>query len=194
MTAYSYAVVETALARIFGADARVQKRAFRGRLQHLRRLGLPAAGAKRGRTIAYSDDRQVWALLIALELEELGIDPPLAARMVTGRSGPDQAKGAWEHYLPKVVRRTRNSSGANDDAILLVEPFLISAAWRGDSKFDPTSFRDFRATADGMNEFLEFLRGWGVGTARRTCAFISSDRLRALDAVKSVQEHEVEPS
>ena len=133
-------------------------------------------------------------MLIALELEELGIDPPLAARMVTGRSGPDQAKGAWEHYLPKVVRRTRNSSGANDDAILLVEPFLISAAWRGDSKFDPTSFRDFRATADGMNEFLEFLRGWGVGTARRTCAFNSSDRLRALDAVKSVQEHEGEPS
>ena len=58
---------------------------------------------------------------------------------------------------------------------------------------DPTT-RDFRATADGMNEFLDVLRGWGVGTARRTCAFNLSDRLRALDAVKSVQEHEGEPS
>jgi hypothetical protein len=59
---------------------------------------------------------------------------------------------------------------------------------------DPTTFRDFKATADGMNEFLDVLRGWGVGTARRTCAVNLSERLRALDAVKSVQEHEGEPS
>jgi len=58
---------------------------------------------------------------------------------------------------------------------------------------DQTTFRVFRATADG-NEFLDVLRGWGVGTARRTCAFNLSDRLRALHAVKSVQEHEGEPS
>jgi hypothetical protein len=68
---------------------------------------------------------------------------------------------------------------------------------------DPATFRDFKATAAGMdfkataagmNESLDVLRGWGVGTARRTCAFNLSDRLRALDAVKSVQEHEGEPS
>jgi hypothetical protein len=53
---------------------------------------------------------------------------------------------------------------------------------------------DFKATAAGMNESLDVLRGRGVGTARRTCAFNLSDRLRALDAVKSVQEHEGEPS
>jgi hypothetical protein len=58
---------------------------------------------------------------------------------------------------------------------------------------DPATFRDFKATAAGMNESLDVLRGWGVGTARRTCAFNLSDRLRALDAVKSVQEHEGEP-
>ena len=39
MSGFSYAVVETALAKVFGADAMAQKRAFRGRLQHLRRLG-----------------------------------------------------------------------------------------------------------------------------------------------------------
>lgn len=59
---------------------------------------------------------------------------------------------------------------------------------------DPSTFRDFKATAAGMNKSLDVLPGWGVGTARRTCAFNLSDRLRALDAVKSVQEHEGEPS
>jgi hypothetical protein len=59
---------------------------------------------------------------------------------------------------------------------------------------DPATFRDFKATAAGMNESLDVLRGWGVGTARRTCAFNLSDRLWALDPVKSIQEHEGEPS
>ena len=59
---------------------------------------------------------------------------------------------------------------------------------------DPATFRDFKATAARMNKSLDVLRRWGVETVRRTCAFNLSDRLRALDAVKSVQEHEGEPS
>ena len=38
---YSYAVVETSLANIFGVDPDIQRGAFRARLKHFQRLGLP---------------------------------------------------------------------------------------------------------------------------------------------------------
>jgi hypothetical protein len=83
MSGFSYAVVETALAKIFGADATVQKRAFRGRLQHLRRLGLPS-GPGRGKAIAYTKTN-IYELGFCLECEELGIIPTLAVNLLKER-------------------------------------------------------------------------------------------------------------
>jgi hypothetical protein len=77
MSGFSYAVAETALAKVFGADAMAQKRAFRGRLQHLRRLGLPPGGVGRGKTITYAK-ANIYELGFCLECEELGIIPTLA--------------------------------------------------------------------------------------------------------------------
>jgi hypothetical protein len=77
MSGFSYAVVETALAKVFGADAAAQKRAFRGRLQHLRRLGLPSGGIGRGKAITYAK-ALIYELGFCLECEELGIIPTIA--------------------------------------------------------------------------------------------------------------------
>jgi hypothetical protein len=81
MSGFSYAVVETALAKVFGADAMAQKGAFRGRLQHLRRLGLPSGGVGRGKTITYTK-ANIYELGFCLECEELGIIPTLAVNLL----------------------------------------------------------------------------------------------------------------
>jgi hypothetical protein len=69
---YSYSQVESALARVFRADAAGQAGWLRGRIQHLRRLGLtPPAG---GGSVDYDFE---WAArwLLALRLERVGPDP-----------------------------------------------------------------------------------------------------------------------
>ena len=48
VVAFSHAQAEAVLAGLFGADERVQKAAFRGRLKHLKRLGVPL-GSRPGR-------------------------------------------------------------------------------------------------------------------------------------------------
>jgi hypothetical protein len=197
MTGYSYAIVETALARVFRIKPADQKAFFRGRLQHLRRLGLPGKGRGRGGgpPRAYSDN-ETCELLIALELEEFGIDPALAVRMVTGQTGPDQrAEGSdWQHYLPKVIQEARKGSGGDADIILMVEPYFMSAPGRGDPRFDPATFRHVKADSAGIKEFEHLLRGWGAGTPDRVCAFNLSERLRSLDAaLKAVQEEDKAP-
>jgi hypothetical protein len=69
---FSYAQVEAALARVFGADTEGQAGWLRGRIQHLRRLGLtpPAEGGP----ISYTFE---WAArwLLALRLERVGVSP-----------------------------------------------------------------------------------------------------------------------
>lgn len=84
MSGFSYGVVETALAKVFGADATAQKRAFRGRLQHLRRLGLPSGGVGRGKALVYTK-ANIYELGFCLECEELGINPALAANLLETR-------------------------------------------------------------------------------------------------------------
>jgi len=69
---YTYSQVESALGRVFEAGAAGQAGWLRGRIQHLRRLGLtpPAAGG----SVIYDFE---WATrwLLALRLERVGPDP-----------------------------------------------------------------------------------------------------------------------
>ena len=69
---FTYAQVETALARVFRADAAGQTGWLRGRIQHLRRLGMtpPAEGGP----VSYTFE---WAAkwLLALRLERVGVNP-----------------------------------------------------------------------------------------------------------------------
>ena len=121
--------------------------------------------------------------MVALELEEFGIDPTLAVRMVTGRTGPTQeVNAAWKNYLPKVIAAARKSPGGDDDVILLVEPYFMSASWRGDRRFDPATFRRLTLGEAGIRELKALLGGWGTGISQRACAFNISERLRVLDA------------
>jgi hypothetical protein len=75
---FTYAQVEAALARVFGADAAGQTGWLRGRIQHLRRLGLTPTPPEGGR-VAYDLE---WAArwLLALRLERVGLDPTHVVR------------------------------------------------------------------------------------------------------------------
>jgi hypothetical protein len=86
---FSYAQVETALAKVYNA-VDVQQGAFQGRLKHLRKLGLPRKTPGKGARIRYSKD-DVAQLLVALEFSEFGIDPHLIVDIVLRdwkRNGP----------------------------------------------------------------------------------------------------------
>jgi hypothetical protein len=82
---FSYGQLETLIARIYGASAKAQTGALRGRIRHLRRLGLPIGLARgSGNKITYGK-KQVYELGFCLQLEQLGVDPNLAARLLKAR-------------------------------------------------------------------------------------------------------------
>jgi hypothetical protein len=80
-----YPQVEDIFGRLYGARPTVKTGALRGRIIHLRRLGLPvnvACGS--GNKIAYGKE-QVYELGFCLQLEQLGVDPSLAAKLLQAR-------------------------------------------------------------------------------------------------------------
>ena len=121
-TTYSYAAVETALAGIFGADQDVQRGAFRGRLKHFQRLGLPGIESGKGTRISYSGEiASQW--LVGLLMAEVGIDPILIVRIIETR---------WK-YL-EVGRATDAIATAPvkpNQVYLGLRPRLMSGAWAG---------------------------------------------------------------
>jgi hypothetical protein len=69
---FTYSEVESALGRVFGADATGQAGWLRGRIQHLRRLGLTPP-ANRGPVVYTFEWAARW--LVALRLERIGLNP-----------------------------------------------------------------------------------------------------------------------
>jgi hypothetical protein len=78
----SYAEVESTLAVIYRASGKTQAGAFRGRLKHLKRLGIPlGVHPGRGKKISYGRN-ELYQWCFCLELSEFGIDPSIVTRLV----------------------------------------------------------------------------------------------------------------
>jgi hypothetical protein len=116
--AFSHAQAEAVLAGLFGADERVQKAAFRGRLKHLKRLGVPLGSRPgRGSKIDYELEH-IYQWAWCLELEEFGLDPTLITSHVTE---------SWtETVHPIFLHET-----GEGDVFAAVLPSLMSRPWRG---------------------------------------------------------------
>jgi len=69
---HTYGEVESAIGRVFGVDAEAQAGWLRGRIQHLRRLGLTPP-ADRGPVVYTFEWAARW--LLALRLERVGLSP-----------------------------------------------------------------------------------------------------------------------
>jgi hypothetical protein len=162
MAEYAYAAVEKALAKVFGAeDDAARTGAFRGLIQHCRRLGLPEDGPGRGKAKIYGQD-EVDAWLIALQFERFGVPPAGAVKSV---------KTQWKR-LSNFVKRAR--AAKHGDIVLVVETDFLSPRWTPGLNASITGFFEVRPT--GIESFLDFLGRGGSG-----CIFNLTTRLRALD-------------
>lgn len=161
----SYAEVETALARMHGADPAAQRGAFRGRLKHLQRLGLPL-GEKvgKGRRIDYTEE-QIWQYALALELAQCGIDPATVARMI---------KDYWSRGLQENLSQVAHFWGKADDTVMMLAVGFMSLSWE-----------DQDQTLEGIR-FMSWSKISGiplhgrVGDRRRSIVINISDMLREL--------------
>lgn len=86
---YGYGKIERALGAALYADKEIQVGALRGRLKRLSTLGLPEGGPGKGERRLYSLE-EAHQLLVALLMEDAGLDPVVVARAV---------KKAWPRNL-----------------------------------------------------------------------------------------------
>src|SRR3954447_6104082 len=157
--ALDYAEVETVLARLHHADAAAQQGAFRGRIAHLRRLGVPIGlNPGKGKRISYKIE-QVYQLALCLEIEEFGTDPSLVVSMVKQHWELGFRLDFWraERYL---------TPSSEDDLCFLFYPSFMSAGW----------YEQARAPAlKGITAFSTVRNSIAVETLSR----LTDDRRRA---------------
>ena len=116
----AYAIVETALARLHGVDPAVQRGAFRGRIKHLQKLGLPLGQRPgKGARVAYSE-KQIWQLALALELSQCGIDPTVIVRLISS---------LWQRLIHAPLKKASQSSNKSTDRFLVLTVDFMSSPW-----------------------------------------------------------------
>lgn len=116
---FRYPQVEEILARLYGAAGAAKTGALRGRITHLRRLGLPLDVAwGSGNKIAYGKE-QVYELGFCLQLEQLGVDPSLAARLLQ----------AHRKYILHAYARTELELQKREDWFFWLGTEFMSARW-----------------------------------------------------------------
>src|SRR5262249_28263307 len=100
-------------------DKPTQQGALRGRLKRLATLGLPAAGPGKGSRRQYSRE-EAHQLLVALMMEDAGLDPVVVARAV---------RKLW---APNMRRHAEAAASAAKDNPVLIELRLqtVTGPWR----------------------------------------------------------------
>jgi hypothetical protein len=116
-TTFGYAQVESILAKVFDAED-AQRGAFRGRLKHFRKLGIPAENPGKGSRLQYSAS-DLFQLLVALELSEFNIDPNLIVKIVQ-----DHWKGRKGFYAAIQNAQWRS----NEDCLAFLSVRFMSAS------------------------------------------------------------------
>ena len=181
---FGYARVESILAKVFDAED-AQRGAFRGRLKHFRKLGIPEENPGKGSRLQYSES-DLFRLLVALELSEFNIDPNLIVRIVH-----DHWKGRKGFYAA-----IQNAQwGSNEDCLAFLSVRFMSASLgqrRVMQSATAISHRSaphpveprFRWASDVSGaSLLEALKEPG----ERFCVFNLSARIRAVKEALAVE-------
>jgi hypothetical protein len=117
---FSYGQLETLIARIYGASAKAQPGALRGRIRHLRRLGLPTGLARgSGNKITYGKE-QVYELGFCLQLEQLGIAPTLAVKLLQAHR---------DYVLKSAYRHAEEALQKGEPYFFWLVTEFMSASW-----------------------------------------------------------------
>ena len=118
---FGYAQVELALAKVFDVED-TQQGAFRGRLKHFRKLGIPEENPGKGRRLQYTPS-DLFQLLVALELSEFDIDPTLIVQIV--QQHWKLRKGFFATIRLAQRLPSENPSG---DWLVIMRPCFMSAS------------------------------------------------------------------
>ena len=166
---FSYATAETVLARLHGADQKVQRAAFRGRLKHLKRLGIPRGiNPGRGAKVWYND-AQIYEWAFCLELAEFGLDPTTTVGFMERHWAND--------LLPKLLADRKRPTSDGDDLYFVAYPQLMANAW-APSKDEAIPYRLVRRSE------IERLVGRLSGTNRRAIIINVSSILHEIDLLR----------
>jgi hypothetical protein len=114
--AWVYAEVEDALARMCRVRADVQKKAFRGKIQHFQKLGVPLnLKPGKGKKNSYTED-EVFQWALCLELAEYGVHPSTIA---------DTIRAYWKSHLLPAFRAASQNETPKDDILVCFSPHLV---------------------------------------------------------------------
>ena len=140
-TLFTYGEAETLLAKLHGAEA-VQRLAFRGRMKHLKRVGIPLdTSVGQGKKTLYTEDHLYqWAF--ALELEQVNVDPTSIGKIMAAywadsirpaylaakEASPLTAILFW--IVPQFMNSTwvTHTDGVEGDALGILEMGWVGAA------------------------------------------------------------------
>jgi hypothetical protein len=117
---FAYGLLERALGvALYAEDKATQQGALRGRLKRLATLGLPATGPGKGSRRQYSRE-EAHQLLVALMLEDSGLDPTIVARAVL------------KLWVPNMRRHAKGAASAAKDNPVVIELRLqtVTGSWR----------------------------------------------------------------
>jgi hypothetical protein len=150
LPSYSYARVEAALAAVFGVSAE-RRGPLKGRLKHLNTRGLPGLQVGRGARIAYSL-AQISQLLLALLIEETGVDPTVAVRLI---------KETWNHGISDWARLAVSEESKANHVFLKMRPQLMTGSWVHETSplASIRSIGGFQQSSDGLGNVERELIG-----------------------------------
>jgi hypothetical protein len=159
----SYAEIERVLAKLHGASGEVQQKAFRGRLKHLKRLGIPQGiHPGRGAKIYYFEE-QLFEWAFCLELAEFGLDPTVIVRLMNDY---------WKKDILRRLMAAKGAASSHDDLYFVATPALMSAAWQKNR--DPLPYRWMK-----LNQATTWV-GRLLGDQRRAIVINITDLLRQI--------------
>jgi hypothetical protein len=164
---FTYAVAETILAHLHAAEGDAQRAAFRGRLKHLKRLGIPRGiNPGRGKKIWYRYE-QLFEWAFCLELAEFGIDPTVAVRLVNEH---------WERDILPRIFDIQEETMQKSDVYFALYPKFMTRAWE-DADTPAFVFRWLRESDKlGRSEVSRWMR-----RQRRAMLMNMSDLVRTIE-------------
>lgn len=160
--AVTYAQAEGVLARLHGANGDAQRKTFRARLKHLKKLGVPlGVEPGRGKKISYAEE-QLYQWAFCLEVAEFGLDPTHIVRVL--REHWDEIK---KHFNAEASR------DFNDELLFVLRPAFLSQAMAGTASYGIKWFR-----GSGADLF------WKLRSHRRAMVINVTHLLRELSIAR----------
>jgi hypothetical protein len=180
---FGYARVESILAKVFDAED-AQRGAFRGRLKHFRKLGIPAENPGKGSRLQYSAS-DLYQLLVALELSEFNIDPNLIVKIVQ-----DHWKGKKGFYAA-----IQNAERSNEDCLAFLSVRFMSASLGQRRVMQSATAISLRSAPHPVEPRFVWASGASGATllkalqepGERFCVFNLSARIRAVNEALAVE-------